>query len=86
MESIHGDGRLREAAKSTHLKGMWSLTVIALDDDPGRRVADAQVDDFASEDHGVQTPHQFFDPGREIPPMDVQLYQLSVALRHVQPT
>ena len=46
-------------------------------DDPGGRVADAEVEDFARRDHVVEGVHKFGDRSGEVPPVYVE--QIDVA-------
>ena len=46
-------------------------------DDPGGRVADAEVENFTRRDHVVEGVHDFRDRGGEVPPVYVE--QIDVA-------
>lgn len=46
--------------------------LVCFGDDPGRGVADAEVEDFAGGDHVVEGLHEFGDGGGEVPPVDVE--------------
>lgn len=45
---------------------------VGFGDDPGRGVADAEVEDFAGGDDVVERVHEFGDRGCEVPPVDVE--------------
>lgn len=47
--------------------------LVGLGDDPGWGVGDAEVEDLALVDEGVEGLHDFFDRGGEVPPVEVEL-------------
>ena len=51
---------------------MIAGVLVCFGDDPGGGVADAEVEDFALLDDGVEGLHEFGDGGCEVPPVDVE--------------
>jgi hypothetical protein len=60
---------------------MVSLTLIRLTDDPGRRVADAQVQHLTGIDYAVEGLHKLRNARREVPPMNIEdIYVIGLEL------
>ena len=53
-------------------KAMETGVVVALYNDPGGSVADAEIDDLASHYKLMQTIHKFRDGSSEVPPMKIE--------------
>ena len=51
---------------------MVARILVGFRHDPGGRVGDTEVEDFAGGDEIVEAEHDFFDRGRVVPPVDVE--------------